>query len=152
MDSTVVVAAMGFVATIVGVALTARWQRSSARETQLLAAQMQVYGACVEALHEYEGVMFSRVCARIEQRPDADREALRQESYRCDVRARSAIGQAIFLSGDEGLDGELDGVRSMVEALSAVETLPDLWQRHDDILRALREVLRRVRTGLPHPG
>ncbi|MFI5730278.1 hypothetical protein ACIA49_09175 [Kribbella sp. NPDC051587] len=150
MDSTVAVAAMGFVATIGGVALSAYWQRSSAREAQMLAAQVQVYGACVEALHEYERVMFSRVRARIEQRPDAEREALRQEAYRCDTRARSAIGQAIFLSGDEGLDEQLDDVRDKVEALNRVDALPDLWHRHDEILKTLRQVLSRVRKGLPH--
>jgi hypothetical protein len=150
MDATVAVAAMGFVSTILGVWLSARWQRKGAREAQILEAQVRVYGDCAAALYEYERATYSRARARIDGWPDEEREGLRQEAYRCEVRARSAIGQATYLSGTESLDQLFESVREKVGSLNEVADRKELYRRHQNIHDSLRDVLRRVRSEMRH--
>ncbi|WP_433162700.1 hypothetical protein [Kribbella sp. CA-247076] len=150
MDTTVVVAALGFVSTLLGVWLSARWQRSSAREGQILGAQVRVYGDCATALYEYERATFARALARIQGFSEEEREALRQEAYRREFTARSAIGQATFLSGNERLDGVFESVREHVEALNKTVDRAELDSRHQENLAALKAALRRVRSEMRH--
>src|SRR6266545_15922 len=114
MDATVAVAAMGFVSTLLGAWLAAYWQRQSNREVRLLDAKLRAYGDCAATLYEYQRATYSRVKDRLESLPEERREELRQEAYRCNARARSAIGQAAILSGTEGLQEELESVRQAV--------------------------------------
>src|SRR4051794_27287426 len=98
MDSTVVIAAMGFISTLVGAGLAARWQRLSARETRLLDAKVRAYGECAAALYEYERATYGRAKARLDRQPEQGRAELRDEAHRSNARARSAIGQVALLS------------------------------------------------------
>lgn len=82
MEATVIVAGMGFVATLTGAWLTGRSQRQAALEGRILDAKVRVFGACADTLYEYERATFNRVKARLASQPDARREELRQEAYR----------------------------------------------------------------------
>jgi hypothetical protein len=149
-DTTVVVAAFGFVSTLLGVWLSARWQRSSAREGQVLSAQVRVYGDCSSALYEYERATFGRALARIEGLPEEERSQLRQDAYRNEFRARSAIGQAAFLSGNERLESVFDSVRERVEGLNDIVDRKVLYRRHQENIEALKVALRSVRSEMRH--
>ena len=54
-----------------------------------------MYGECATALYEYERATYARASARIDGQPDGERDVLRQDAYRCEFVARSAIGQAL---------------------------------------------------------
>jgi hypothetical protein len=140
MDATVVVAAMGFVSTLLGAWLAAYWQRRSYRNVLILDAKMRAYGECAAALYEYERASYNRVKARLEQ-PEAQRDELRQEAYRCNALARSAIGQATILSATDSLREELESVRKAIGDLNQAADHRDLKQRHDAVNEALNQVL-----------
>lgn len=61
MDATVIVAAMGFVATLVGTWLSARSQRQGDREGRILDARVRTYGECSDSLYEYARATYNRV-------------------------------------------------------------------------------------------
>src|SRR3954453_12654410 len=103
MDATGVVAARGFVSTLLGAWLASFWQRRATREGRFTDAKLRAYGDCAAFLYEYERATYNRVKARLDTLPDAHREDLRQEAYRCNARVRSAIGLASILSGTEPL-------------------------------------------------
>lgn len=141
MDATVLVAAMGFASTLLGAWLAAYWQRRASREGQLLTAKLRAYGDCAAALYEYERAIYNRVKARLEALPEAQREELRQEAYRCNTRARSALGQAAILSGTERLRQELEAVRESVGDLNEAVDHADLKLRHDGVTEVLDRAL-----------
>ncbi|MGW5189533.1 hypothetical protein ACWEOO_09770 [Kribbella sp. NPDC004138] len=145
MLSIVVGGAVALVGSVVGIVLTQRLQRKSARDVQILEAKVRIFGECTEALYEYTRANFGRARARIEGRPEADRDVLRQEVYRCEARARSAIGQAAYLSGTDGLDDRFESVHTAVHAFSQANDQGELERRHDLIQKELKDVLRAVR-------
>ncbi|TDO49661.1 hypothetical protein EV651_12164 [Kribbella sp. VKM Ac-2571] len=116
MVSTLVGGAVALVGSIVGILLSQRLQRKSARDVQILEAKVRILGECTEALYEYARVNFGRARARIQGQPETIREELRQEVYRCEARARSAIGQAGYLSGSDGLDDDFESAHTAVHA------------------------------------
>ena len=70
MESTVVVAGMGFVATLAGAWITAKVHRQVALEERILDAKVRVFGGCADTLYEYERATFNRVKARLTAQPD----------------------------------------------------------------------------------
>src|SRR4051812_24397159 len=129
MDATVVVAAMGFVATLLGTWLSTRSQRQGDREGRLLDARVRVFGDCSESLYEYTRANYNRVKSRLDGRSEEYREGLRQEAYRCNARARSAIGQAAILSGSENLQESLVTARRAIGKLTDASDRADLRRR-----------------------
>ena len=148
MNATVLVAAMGFASTLLGAWLAAYWQRRASREGQLLTAKLRAYGDCAATLYEYERATYNRVKARLESLPETQREELRQEAYRCNTRARSALGQAAILSGTEHLRQELEAVRESVGDLNEAVDRVDLKRRHDGVSAALDQALGSARSDL----
>lgn len=117
MDATVIVAAMGFAATLLAAWLSARLQRQGDREGRILDARVRTYGECSASLYEYSRATYNRVRARVDSRPEDYREGLRQEAYRCNGRARSAIGQTIILTGNETLHQRLEAARHAISGI-----------------------------------
>lgn len=150
MTSTVVVAAMGFVATVLAAWLSSWSNRRAERDGQLLQARVRVYGECSESLFEYARANYSRAKARIARQPETVRAELRQEAYRCNARARSAIGQAAILTGQEALEERLNAARHEIGSFSAVHEPAELTQRqqrvHDEIKSALAVARRDLMT------
>lgn len=148
MDSTVVVAAMGFVATLVGAWISAHLQRRLDRDGRILEARLHVYGDCSDSLFEYSRATYNRVKSRLQGRPESERDALRQEAYRCNARARSAIGQAYILSGDPGLEQSLSEVRHGVGEFNKAVDDTDLRRRQTEIYARLKKALEMARLNL----
>lgn len=148
MLGTLVGGAIGLVGTVVGIVVSQVLQRKGARDAQILDAKVRVFGECTEALYEYERANFGRARARLRRQPEVDREALRQEVYRSESRARSAIGQATYLSGNSGLDDRFESVHTAVHGLSEADGYDELNRRHQDIQKDLKDVLRTVRIEL----
>lgn len=141
MDPTVVVAAMGFGATLLGAWLTAHFQHRSDRDGRILEARLRVYGDCSDSLFEYSRATYNRVKSRLQARPESERDALRQEAYRCNARARSAIGQAYILSGDRELEEKLSRVRRDIGNYNSAVDETDLRRRQSEIYAHLKEAL-----------
>jgi hypothetical protein len=148
MDATVIVAAMGFVATLLGTWLTARSQRQGDREGRILDARVRVYGECSDSLYEYARATYNRVKSRLESLPDEHREKLRQEAYRCNARARSAIGQAAILSGNESLQERLATARRAIGRLNDAPDRTDLSRRQEEVYQMLNNALSVARSDL----
>ncbi|HEY3507618.1 hypothetical protein [Kribbella sp. NPDC051137] len=148
MVSTLVGGAVALVGSIIGILLSQRLQRKSTRDVQILEAKVRIFGECTEALYEYTRANFGRARARIEGRPESVRETLRQEVYRCEARARSAIGQAVYLSGSNGLDDGFESVHKAVHAFSKAADQGELEHRHQLVQKDLKIILRTVRADL----
>ncbi|WP_327634557.1 hypothetical protein OHB24_31860 [Kribbella sp. NBC_00482] len=148
MDATVLVAAMGFVSTLLGAWFAAYWQRRASREGQLLTAKLRAYGDCAAALYEYERATYNRAKARLAALPEEQRVELRQEAYRCNALARSALGQVAILSGSGSLRQELEAVRHSVGGLNDAIDPADLKRRHDGVAMALDQALGRAGSDL----
>jgi hypothetical protein len=148
MNATVVVAAMGFVSTILGAWLAAHWQHRGTRELRILDAKVRTYGDCAATLYEYERATYNRVKARLESRTEEHRVDLRQEAYRCNAKARSAIGQAALLSATETLRERLEAVREKIGDLNNAVDHADLKLRHEDVYHTLNRVLGSARSDL----
>jgi hypothetical protein len=146
MSSTVVVAAMGLVATVLAAWLPSWSNRRAERDSQLLEARVRVYGECSESLFEYARANFNRAKTRIAGQPEEEHGKVRQDAYQCNARARSAIGQAAILTGQEALEERLSNARRVIGSFNDVTELDELKQRqhqvHDEIKAAL-EVARR---------
>jgi hypothetical protein len=141
MNATVAVAALGFASTLVGSWLSAHLQRRGARAAQILDARVRVYGDCATNLYEYERASYNRVKARLDSRPESEREALRQEAYRCNALSRAAIGQVAILSGTASLHDQLEAARAGIGDMNKADDQPDLRQRHDLLQAALTRAL-----------
>jgi hypothetical protein len=148
MDPTVVVAAMGFAATFFGAWLTAHFQHRSDRDGRILEARLRVYGDCSDSLFEFSRATYNRVKSRLQARPELERDGLRQEAYRCNARARSAIGQAYILSGDRELDERLSRVRHDIGDLNQSLNDADLRRRQSEIYVQLKDALEVARRNL----
>ncbi|WP_410785950.1 hypothetical protein [Kribbella sp. C-35] len=92
MIGTLVGGAIALVGSVIGIVISQVLQRRGSRDAQILEAKVRVFGECTEALYEYARANFGRARARIQGQPETIREELRQEVYRCEARARSAIG------------------------------------------------------------
>lgn len=146
--TTVLVAGMGFVATLVGAWLTGGLQRRNARDERLLDAKVRVFGECSVSLYEYQRAMFNRVKGRLNSRSESHREETRQEVYRCGSRSRSAIGQVAILTGDETLRSALERAREAIGEFNDATTVSDLKRRQDSALEALAAALDGARKDL----
>src|SRR4051794_4057013 len=133
MDSTIVIAAMGFAATLLAAWLSARLQRQGDRGGRILDARMRSYGECSDSLFEYARATYNRTKARLAGRPEDYREGLRQEAYRCNARARSAIGQTVVLTGNANLHSRLDAARHGISQMNDATTYAELRQRQQDV-------------------
>ena len=148
MDTTVAVAAMGFATTLLATWMTGRFQGRADRDGRILEARVRVYGECSDSLYEYARATYNRAKARLELRPEVDREILRQEAYRCNARARSAIGQALILSGEQHLGEKLSSVRHEIGELKHASDETDLKRRQSEIYDRLKEALDAARGDL----
>ena len=148
MDTTVVVAGMGFGATLVGTWMSGRLQRRAALDERMLEAKVRTYGDCSSSLYEYSRSTFNRVRARMDDLPESVRAEFRQEAYRANTSARSAIGQVAILSGDETLRDALERARRLVGGLNEATDKRDLKRRHTAADEALQEALDRARHDL----
>jgi hypothetical protein len=149
MNATVVIAALGFASTLIGTWLAADLQRRSARASRILDAQVRIYGECAANLYEYQRAAYNRTKARLASRPEAEREELRQAAYRSNAQAKSAIGQAAFVSGKQrDLHSRLETVREAIGAFSEADTEADLRRRNDRVHAELIRVLSEARDEL----
>lgn len=148
MDPTVVVAALGFATTLVGVWLTARFQQRSDRAMRILEARLRIYGECSDSLFEYSRATYDRVRSRLHGRPEVERDEIRQEAYRCNARVRSAIGQAYILTGDSHLEVQLSKVRQAIGDYNVVGSEADLLRRQSEVYSQLNSALEAVRSQL----
>ena len=146
MSSTVGVAAMGLAATVLAGWLSSWSNRRAERDGQLLEARVRVYGECSESLFEYARANFNRAKTRIAGQPEEEHEQLRQEAYRCNARARSAIGQAAILTGQEALEERLSNARHAIGSFNDTKELDELKERQHQVhgeIKAALEVARR---------
>lgn len=148
MDSTVIVAGMGLMATILAASLTSISQRRGERDSRILEARVRVYGDCSESLYEYARATFNRAKARLANRPQHEREVLRQEAYRCNAKASGAIGQAAILSGDEDLEERLDRARHGIGTLNETQDEHELKRRQGEVIKLIKEALAVARSDL----
>ena len=148
MDSTVVVAGMGFMTALLSVWLTARLQHRSERDGRILEARLRVYGDCSDSLFEYARATYNRAKSRFERRSEVERDLIRQEAYRCNARARSAIGQAYILTGDRDLEERLSQVRHDIGHFNRVATESDLKELQSKMYARLNEALEDARRHL----
>ena len=147
MDSTVIVAALGLASTLTGTWLTARLQQRGDREGRILDARVRVYGEVTDALYEYLRATYNRVKTRLES-PDHGREGIRQEAYRSNARARSAIGQAAILTQSESLEKRLAAARNAIGEMNGATDHADLLRRQEDVFRMLNDALSNARSDL----
>lgn len=150
MDTTVVIAALGLAATLLGTWLGSYWQRRGARALQLLDARIRCYGECAASLYEYERATYDRVKSRLEGRPASARESLRDEAYKANAAARSALGQARVLSASRDVPEGLEAIRRAIGQYNSQESHTDLRAGHDAVLSDLGRVLAQARSDLEH--
>lgn len=142
---------MGFAATLLAAWLGARWKRDADIEARLLEARVRVYGQCVETLSEYRRATHNRVKARIDERPEAEREVLRQEAYRANARARAATGEAAIVSGKRAIAERLEGVRIRIGQLNDADDKAQLDALQLELDDELELGLDAARDGLSGP-
>jgi hypothetical protein len=126
MDSTVVVAELGFAATLLSVWLTAPYQIGSNIAGRMFDARLRVYGECTGSLYEYSRATYNRAKLRLAGRPEDERDGVRQEAFRCNARARSAIGQVYLLTSAGDLQAQLSRSRHAIGGFNHVNTEADL--------------------------
>ncbi|WP_248579537.1 hypothetical protein [Nocardioides sp. InS609-2] len=148
MDATVIVAAMGLAATLLATWLTARSQRRVDREGRILDAKVRTYGECSESLYEYARATYNRSKARIAAQPDRDEEGPRQEAYRANARARSAIGQVLILTKNQELEEELTRARRQIGQLNRAPNHDDLRSRQEVAYQTIKRALDMARSDL----
>lgn len=128
--------------------LTAHLQGRSDRAGRILEAQLRVYGDCADTLFEYSRATYNRAESRIQGQPEAEHDLVRQEAFRCNARARSAIGQAYVLTGDRDLEAQLSGVRHDIGDFNDSETESELKHRQHETYEDLKRALERARSHL----
>lgn len=148
MASNVIVAVLSFLAALSSVWLTAHLQNRSHRAGRLLEAQLRVYGDCADGLYEYSRATYNRVKSRLENRPEAQRDEVKQEAFRWNAKARSAIGQAYILTGDRELEQELSKTRNAIGELNDVTTGDELKRLQKTIYEQLNRALGEARRQL----
>lgn len=142
---------MGFLATVLTAWLSARWRRSADIQGRLLEARVRVFGLCVDALSEHRRATHNRVKTRIEGPAGRDRDAIRQDAYQSNARARAAIGQAAIITGTPEIVVGLEAVRVKIQGLNSVKNKTDLDTRADELDIELERALEGVRDGLMKP-
>jgi len=149
MDPTVIVAALGFVATLLATSLASRWQRLGAREARLFDARVRSYSDCAGALYEYERAVYHRVKTRFEGGLEqAERAQIRQQAWSSNAAARAAIAPVSLLSSIPNLSQDLEAVRSRIGDMNDATGLDDLLGRHSDIQEELHRILATARADL----
>jgi hypothetical protein len=148
MDATVLVAALGFAATLAGAFLGARLQREVNRETQVLQSKLEVYKECSTSLYELRRLSYNRAKARIQGIPEKKREPLRQAAYAGSSRARSAIGLVNILVDDQRLSTALEHARRAIRAFDDVDTAAQLGPCDATAKAAINSALEAARTEL----
>jgi len=128
--------------------MAARSQRLASLEGRMLDARVRVFGDCADALYEYERATFNRAKARLAGRPADERQDLRQEAYRRNAKARSAIGQAAILTGREELLRQLEAARKAVGKLNGTASEDELTAGHREVYKTLTAALALAREEL----
>ena len=141
MDSTVAVAALGLFTTLLAAVVTSYVQRKTHRESRVFDARVAKYGELVAALYEYERATYSRVKARLENRPDHERAPHRDEAWANNARARAAIGVVALLSGSHSLHGCFDAIRRAIGDMNDVSAHAELKARHEAVYQSLDAAL-----------
>jgi hypothetical protein len=139
---------MGFMATLLASWLTAHFQGRSDRQIRMLEARLRVYGECSDSLYEYARATYNRAKARLERRSEVERDGYRQEAYRCNARARSAIGQLRILSQDRSLEEELSHVRHDIGGFNDAADETDLRRRQEQMYGRLKAALELARQSI----
>jgi len=111
---------------------------------------VRVYGECSAALYDLARATFNRVRARIDKLPDSQRDPLRQEFYRSNALARTAIGQVTILTSDDSLRLTLERAREAFGDLNAASDRDDLKRRHKEAHTVLTSALQSAREELRH--
>ena len=145
MDSTVIVAGIGFAAALLSVWLAARFERRSDRADRMLEAQLRVYRDCADSLFEYSRATYNRAKLRLQGQPEAEHDAIRQEAFRCNAIARSAIGQAYILTGNRDLEDKLSRVRHGIGKFNDVDSEDHLKGLQREMYAELNSALECVR-------
>jgi len=148
MIATVAVAAMGFAATVLAAWLNGRSQRQVDREGRILDAKVRSYGACSESLYEYARATYNRSKTRLQDHSGADHDVARQEAYRANAKARSAIGQVAMLARSQSLAEELARARNEIGTLNDATDLEDLLGRQQRVYEVLTAALTEARSDL----
>ena len=142
--TTLIVAALGLVSTLLASGLAARWDRISRREAQFFEARVKAYTDCLGTLHEYGGATYNRVKSRLANRSDVDREEFRQAAYKLNGSARAAIATVALLTRSVELRDGLEDVRSSIGDLNGVGSLDDLKSQDQMIQRKLDDLAKQA--------
>lgn len=137
MIATIVVAALGMASTLLATALTAHLHRTGTRYGRRFDARLEAYAELIGVLYEFERATYDRVKARIDGKPDDEnREEKRQEAWRLDSRARSAISLVTLLGNDPTLPLRFHAVRKSIGDMNRAGPRT-LREEHEQIYQAL---------------
>lgn len=148
MDPIVVVAALGFATTLLSVWLTAHFQHRSNRAGRMLEARLAVYGACSDNLFEYSRASYNRAKSLLLDPSEDEDDGKRQEAYRWNAKARSAIGQVYILTGDDDLQVELSRARRDIGQFHEAATDSELQHRQGEVFSRINSALASARKHL----
>lgn len=149
---TILAAVIGFAAALIGGWMTTRAQRQNDREARMLDARVLAYNACSDALYEYARASQNRSKARLDALDEHEREPLRQDHYRANTRARSAIGQVAIVTGDHSLAEQLERARRAVSDFKKATNGKDLSRRWNSAREHIGKALDEARKDLaPRP-
>lgn len=146
MDPTVLVAAIGFFATILVAALGASAQRTLARDSLIYQSRLGAYSQCLAALFEFERATFNRVKMRLDG--VADREAARSDAWQSNALARTAIANLALYSSPTMSD-RLEAARFLISSMTKTTELGELQSLHGavneiaDLAKAAQKELRK---------
>lgn len=139
MGTTIIVAAMGFAATLLGT-----WCPPVYSVREIVKGGSSMRGSASTA-NVPTACTNTRVLPTTKRKPDSSDlltiEGLRQEAYRCNARARSAIGQAAIFSGLESLEERLATARNAIGDLNDASDHADLKRRQEDVFKLLNHTL-----------
>jgi hypothetical protein len=82
-------------------------------------------------LYGYERATYNRVKARLDRRPNAERETYRQEAWTSNAKARAAIGVVALLSTSADQPTQFDAVRRSIGDQNAAQSPQDLLKIHE---------------------
>jgi len=148
-DTTVVIAALGFVSTLVAAGLVAHWQRVTSREARLFDARVRAYTECLTALFEYERATYDRVKARL-TRPETEREVERQLAYRLNGSASASVAGLTLMTASDSLRQRADAARSAIGDMNQAHDNDDLRQKRTSIRSDLALLADEARAELEH--
>jgi hypothetical protein len=105
-------------------------------------------GECADSLYEYSRATYNRAKLRLAGRPEGERDGVRQEAFRCNARARSAIGQVYLVTGARDLQDQLSRIRHAIGEFNHVTTEADLKRLQTQTYGELNRALERAREHL----